>query len=119
MLLSALMGDGVTINIKGKDLDKLQTISEDMMKKLEKVDGLDNITNGLEDAGKEYRITVDKAKAMRYSLTVAQVYQQIYAKVKEASSASTVSNDTDDLGVYCCKSGYQGWLCGKRRFERG
>lgn len=37
---------------------------------------------------------------MRYSLTVAQVYQQIYAKVKEASSASTVSNDTDDLGVY-------------------
>ena len=73
MDMSALMGDGVTINIKGKDLDKLQTISEDMMKKLEKVDGLDNITNGLEDAGKEYRITVDKAKAMRYSLTVAQV----------------------------------------------
>ena len=100
MDMSALMGDGVTINIKGKDLDKLQTISEDMMKKLEKVDGLDNITNGLEDAGKEYRITVDKAKAMRYSLTVAQVYQQIYAKVKEASSSSTVSNDTDDLGVY-------------------
>ncbi len=82
MDMSALMGDGVTINIKGKDLDKLQTISEDMMKKLEKVDGLDNITNGLEDAGKEYRITVDKAKAMRYSLTVAQVYQQIYAKSK-------------------------------------
>ena len=43
---------------------------------------------------------MDKAKAMRYSLTVAQVYQQIYAKSKEASSASTVSNDTDDLGVY-------------------
>ena len=40
MDMSALMGDGVTINIKGKDLDKLQTISEDMMKKLEKVDGL-------------------------------------------------------------------------------
>ncbi|MFR5619272.1 MAG: efflux RND transporter permease subunit [Clostridium sp.] len=178
MDMSALMGDGVTINIKGKDLDKLQTISEDMMKKLEKVDGLDNITNGLEDAGKEYRITVDKAKAMRYSLTVAQVYQQIYGKLKEASSSSTVSNDTDDLGVYVnsaededltrndvknlkidytdsmtqktkrfllvrllhfstadspnrfiskesmtryvdCKSGYQGWLCGKRRFERG
>lgn len=86
--------------LKEKIWNKLQTISEDMMKKLEKVDGLDNITNGLEDAGKEYRITVDKAKAMRYSLTVAQVYQQIYAKVKEASSSSTVSNDTDDLGVY-------------------
>ncbi len=42
---------------------------------------------------------MDKAKAMRYSLTVAQVYQQIYAKGKRLS-ASTVSNDTDDLGVY-------------------
>ena len=32
MDMSALMGDGVTINIKGKDLDKLQTISEDICK---------------------------------------------------------------------------------------
>lgn len=104
MDMSALMGEGVRINVKGKDLDKLQSVSEDIMKKLENVDGLEEISNGLEDAGKEYRITVDKAKAMKYSLTVAQVYQQIYAKLKDASSASTVSTDTDDLGVYVTDS---------------
>lgn len=100
MDMSALMGQGVAINIKGKDLDKLQRISEDIMKRLEKVDGLEEITNGLEDSGQEYRVTVDKAKAMKYSLTVAQVYQQIYGKLKEASSVSTVSTDTDNLGIY-------------------
>ena len=100
MDMSALMGQGVAINIKGKDLDKLQSISEDIMKRIQKVDGLEEITNGLEESGEEYRITVDKAKAMKYSLTVAQVYQQIYGKLKEASSVSTVSTDTDDLGMY-------------------
>lgn len=100
MDMSALMGQGVNMIIKGKDLDKLQQVSEGLMKELEKVDGLEEITNGLEDAGKEYRISVDKAKAMKYSLTVAQVYQQIYGKLKEAESVSTVSTDTDDLGIY-------------------
>ena len=71
---------------------------------MKKVDGLEEITNGLEDAGEEYRISIDKAKAMKYSLTVAQVYQQIQTKLKEASSSSTVSTDTDDLGVYVSSS---------------
>lgn len=100
MDMSSLTGEGVSIKIKGKDLDKLQTVSEEVMKKIGAVDGLENISNGLEDADKEYRVTIDKAKAMKYSLTVATVYQQIAAKVSEASSATTVSTDTEDLGVY-------------------
>ena len=100
MDMSSLTGSGVKINVKGKDLDKLQTISEDLMKQLKTVEGLKDISNGLEDAGKEYRISVDKAKAMKYGLTVAQVYQEIYGKLKEASSATTLSTDTEDLGVY-------------------
>ena len=104
MDMSSLTGSGVKINVKGKDLDKLQSVSEDIMKRLEDVEGLTDISNGLEDAGEEFRISVDKAKAMKYSLTVAQVYQQIYAKLKDASSASTLSTDTDDLGVYISDS---------------
>ena len=104
MDMSALMGQGIQMNIYGRNLDKLQSISEDIMGYLEKVDGLEEITNGLEDAGKEYRMSVNKAKAMKYTLTVAQVYQQIYAKLKEASSASTLSTDTDDIGMYVSSS---------------
>ncbi len=100
MDMSSLTGTGVQIQIGGKDLDKLQSISEELMKKLESVEGLTDITNGLEDSGREFRISVDKARAMKYSLTVAQVFQQISARVGEAESASTVSTDTEDLDVY-------------------
>lgn len=104
MDMSALMGSGLQVKVKGKDFDKLQSISEEVMEKLVSVEGLDEITNGLEGAGLEYRITIDKAKAMKYSLTVAQVYQQVYAKVKEASSSATISTDTEDLDVYVSNS---------------
>ncbi len=100
MDMSALTGSGITIMVKGKDLDKIQDITEELMKRMESVEGLTEISNGMEEGEKEYRVTVDKAKAMEYSLTVAQVFQQINARIKEASSATTVSTDTEELNVY-------------------
>lgn len=100
MDMSAMFGSGITIEVRGKDLDKLQKITEEVMGKIQDVEGITEVTNGLEDSSQEYRITVNKAKAMRYSLTVAQVFQQINAKVKEANSATTISTDTDELNVY-------------------
>ncbi|CDD34559.1 rND transporter HAE1/HME family permease protein [Roseburia sp. CAG:309] len=100
MDMSSMFGSGITMRIKGKDLDKLQKISEGIMKQLDGVEGITEITNGMEDASQEFRITVKKDKAMEYSLTVAQVFQQINARVKDASSATTLSTDTEDLDVY-------------------
>lgn len=100
MDMSAMFGSGITIEIRGKDLDKLQTVTEEVIGRIQDVDGVTEVTNGLEDGNEEFRITVNKAKAMKYSLTVAQIFQQINAKVKEASSATTISTDTDELNVY-------------------
>lgn len=100
MDMSAMFGSGITIQVKGKNLDKLQEITEDLMTKVEKVEGIKEVTNGMEDGNQEFRITVDKKKAMEYSLTVAQVFQQINAKIKDAQSATTISTDTEELNVY-------------------
>ena len=100
MDMSALYGSGISIEVKGKDLDKLQAVSEEMIAKIQDVEGITDVTNGLEDSSQEFRITVNKAKAMKYSLTVAQVFQKINEKIKEADSATTVSTDTDELSVY-------------------
>ncbi len=48
----------------------------------------------------QYKIIVDKAKAMRNNLTVAQVFQKINARLAEASSATTISTATKDYDVY-------------------
>lgn len=100
MDMSAMFGSGITIEIRGKDLDKLQEATEEVIGRIQNVEGVTDVTNGLEDGSQEFRITVNKAKAMKYSLTVAQIFQQINAKVKEASSATTISTDTDELNVY-------------------
>lgn len=100
MDMSAMFGSGITIEIRGKDLDKLQAVTEEVIGRIQDVDGVTEVTNGLEDGNEEFRITVNKAKAMKYSLTVAQIFQQVNAKVKEASSATTISTDTDELNVY-------------------
>lgn len=100
MDMSSLTGEGIRIDIKGRDLDKLRTISEELMDKLSGVNGVIDLKNGLEDSGEEFRISVDKAKAMRYTLTVAQVFAEVRKKVAEATSASKVSTDTNDYQVF-------------------
>ncbi|MBR6229456.1 MAG: efflux RND transporter permease subunit, partial [Eubacterium sp.] len=81
------------------------TLSEDLMEKLKSVDGLEDISNGLEDSGDEFRITIDKAKAMSYSLTVAQVYQEVRKRVADATAVSKISTDTNDYEVFVKVSG--------------
>lgn len=100
MDMGSLSGSGISIQVKGKDLDKLQSITGDMMAKIQNVEGITEVTNGMEEGNQEFRVTVNKDKAMEYSLTVAQVFQQINAKIKDAASATTVSTDTDELDVY-------------------
>ncbi len=100
MDMSSLTGEGIRIDIQGRDLDKLREISEEIMKRVESVEGTKDITNGLENSGKEFRISVDKAKAMRYSLTVAQVFSEVKKKVADATSSSKVSTDTNDYNVF-------------------
>lgn len=100
MDMSALTSSGVAVQLKGKELDKLKELAIQIGEKLETVDGLVEIDNGLEDATPEYRITVDKDKASKYGLTVAQVFQRVQGALAKASSATTLTTDTKDYSVY-------------------
>ena len=100
MDMSALGGSGISIQIKGKELDELQTIASDLAKKVESVEGTQNVSDGMEEADAQYEVIVDKAKAMEYNLTVAQVFQAINKELAEASSATTISTATKDYQVY-------------------
>ncbi len=65
MDMSALTGDGLTLNIYGDDLDTLLSVSEDMKNLLSGIEGFENIENGQSDGDRQLVITVDKDKAMR------------------------------------------------------
>lgn len=100
MDMSALGGSGISIQIKGKDLDQLQTIASEVAGLVEQVPGTINVSDGLEETDKEYRIVVNKEKAMEYNLTVAQIFQAVNQHLAEASSATTLSTAVKDYNVY-------------------
>jgi len=100
MDMSALGSSGINIEIRGKDLDKLQKIAGDLKKIVEDTKGTQNVTDGTEDNKEELRVAVDKAKAAAHSLTVAQVYQELRGKLSEAQTATVLSTDTHEYDVY-------------------
>lgn len=100
MDMSSMMTEGVVVQIKGKDLDELQKLAQTVGDKLEGVDGLTEMDNGLTDSAPEYRLVVDKDKAAEYGLTVAQVYQAVQEKLKESSLATTLTTTSKDYPVY-------------------
>lgn len=100
MDMSALMTSGISLQVKGRDIDTLQDLAEQIGKKLEEIDGLTEINNGLEEATPEYRLIVNKDKASQYGLTVAQVYQKVQGVLAESSSATTLSTASKDYSVY-------------------
>jgi HAE1 family hydrophobic/amphiphilic exporter-1 len=103
MDLSVLSGSGVQVNIKGYDLDQLAEIAVEIAGKLSEVEGTDNITTGLENADRETRITVDKDKAMREGLTVAQIYSEISTALQSETQATILSEGKDDFPVMILK----------------
>ncbi|MBQ7370403.1 MAG: efflux RND transporter permease subunit, partial [Blautia sp.] len=100
MDMSALGGSGIQVRIKGRDLDRLSELAKDIAKIVEETEGTQNVSDGQEESDKEFRIIVNKAKAMEHQLTVAQVFQEIQGRLAEAASATTLSTDEKDYSVY-------------------
>ncbi len=100
MDMSALGGSGISIQVRGRELDTIQQIAEEVAAIVESVEGTANVSDGLEEADEELRIVIDKNKAIHYGLTVAQVYTQIYGRLAEAGSATTLVAADKDYNVY-------------------
>lgn len=98
---TALGGQGVSIDLYSTDNNKLQDAAKIMGEKLEKVKGVKSVNNGLQNAQPEYHFMVDKSKAMKHGLTVAQIFMEVSKALTEESIATsmTIGNDSYDVVV--------------------
>ncbi len=96
---SALMASGVEVDIYGDDQDKLMEISEDVMKIMGEVDGLEEIDNGINQEDRQIRLSIDKDKAAKMGLTVATIYQQIASAITTEKESISINLDQDEVGV--------------------
>lgn len=99
MDMSALGGSGIEVVINGRDLDTLAGIANDIAAIASNTEGTANIETGLEDAGEEIRIQVDKDKAMREGLTVVQIYSEISAALRTQSQAAVLTEGNENYPV--------------------
>jgi len=100
MDMSALGGSGISIQVRGRDLDKIQEIANEIAAIVEGVEGTAEVSDGMEETTEELRIIVDKQKAMEYGLTVAQIFTQIQPKLAESQSAASLEEAAKDYGIY-------------------
>ncbi len=98
--MTALMGSGITVQIKGRDIEKLQELAGVVAKVVENTEGTIDVEDGLDNTTASFTISVDKEKAAEYGMTVAQVFQLVYAKMASETSATTISTDLNDYQVY-------------------
>ncbi len=100
MDMSAMGGSGVTVQIRGRDMDKLQELAKDVAAIVDSVEGTENVTDGLEDSMEEMRVIIDRNKAIEHGMTVAQVFSQVASKLAESASATTLETEENEYGVY-------------------
>lgn len=98
--MTSLMGSGLTINVKGNNLDKLQELAGEVAKVVENTEGTVDVDDGLANTTPSFTISVDKEKAAKYGMTIAQVFQLVYGEMASSTSATTISTDVNDYQVY-------------------
>ena len=103
MDMSAMAGSGIEIDITGRDLDTLQSIAEQVGQIVAETEGTTDIEIGAGESANETRIIVDKNAAMKYSLTVAQIYQQITAAISAEKESTAVTIENQDYPVIVIK----------------
>ncbi|WP_026255046.1 efflux RND transporter permease subunit [Terrisporobacter glycolicus] len=96
---SSLGESGLQIIVKGDDLDELKKISDDLVGMLSKIEGTTDINGGMGVTTKEEKIVINKNKAMKYGLTVAQVFQQVSAKLSTETTSTTLTINSEDYPV--------------------
>lgn len=99
MDMSALGGSGISINIKGRELDELKRMASEVAELVRGVEGVRDVSDGIEEKTLEMRLVVKKDTAMSYQLTTAQVYQFLQQKLADAASATTLSTLSKDYPV--------------------
>lgn len=100
MDMTSLMGEGLSIEIKGRDLDVLRNTAQEVAELVKGVKGTTEVSDGVEETTPEFRITVNKEKAAEYGMTVAQIYQLVYGQMEKTTADAEISTDIKDYDVY-------------------
>ena len=98
-MMSYMTGSGVSLQVFGSDMADLQSSAQTIAKRLEQVEGVSEVSDGLDASAPALQVTIDRKAAAEKGLTVAQVYMQIAAALQSSASVSDVTLDSEDMDL--------------------
>ncbi len=98
--LTSQLASGLSVKIYGTDSETLNQLGEKVVEMVNSTEGFANATTGLGNGDSTINLHIDRDLVRSYGLTVAQVYQQIAAKLTTTTTAQTpVSIDGTTMNV--------------------
>jgi len=98
-MMSYMTGSGVSLQVFGSDMADLQSSAQTIARRLEQVEGVSEVSDGLDASAPALQVTIDRKAAAEKGMTVAQVYMQIAAALQSSASVSDVTLDSEDMDL--------------------
>ena len=98
-MMSMMTGSGVSLQVFGDNMEDLQSAAQDLAKRLEQVDGVAEVDDGLDESAPALQVVVDRVAAAKKGMTVAQIYMKVAAALQSSTSVSTVTLGGESMGL--------------------
>ena len=98
-MMSMMTGSGVSLQVFGDDMEDLQSAAQALAKRLEQVDGVAEVDDGLDESAPALQIVVDRLAAAKKGMTVAQIYMKVAAALQSSTSVSTVTLGGESMAL--------------------
>ena len=98
-MMSYMTGSGVSLQVFGDNMEDLQSAAQALAKRLEQVDGVAEVDDGLDESAPALQVVVDRVAAAKKGMTVAQIYMKVAAALQSSTSVSTVTLDGESMGL--------------------
>ena len=89
----------IAIKLFGKDLSLMKKISSQIANKIKTVDGIRDVNNSMKEQQPEEHIIVDRDKAFRYGLTVAQIGSAVRTSSLGTESGIFRDENGDEIDI--------------------
>ena len=96
-MMSYMTGSGISLQVYGDDMEGLQTAAHALGQRIGQVEGVKDVSDGLEDAAPALQVVVDRNAAMTRGVTVAQIYMQVAAALQDTTTVADVTLDGESM----------------------
>ena len=96
-MMSYMTGTGVSLRVYSSDMESLQSAARSLGQRMEQVEGVQDVSDGLEDAAPALQVVVDRNKAMTKGISVAQIYMQVAAALQDTTTVADVTLDGESM----------------------